>query len=469
MLNRSRQRRSLAFAVALALAAPAAGAATITVDSIADGSVSDHCTLRDATTAANTNVAVAGCAAGVAGPDEIVFAPGVAGTIMLTEGQLAVTDPLTIHGPGADLLTIDAQGQSRIFDIGGDQETSYETTLSGLTLTGGRTNADGENGGAVRSMSAFHLVDSVVTGNSTAGPNSVGGGLATATTTEVKRSRIADNWTEGYGSPGGGAMVIFGTATVTDSSIADNWTEGDTSGGGGIVVFWQWFDATFVNSTISGNETYGDASQAAGLAAGGSAFLINTTVSGNRTFGYNSGGGFIDGAAMSIAGNVTLTNSTIVDNSSQSAGGAAIAIAANPGTGLILATNSVIASTTTDATALCSKPFDASGSSHDFATDASCGIDALVGSAPVDATTLALGPLADNGGPTWTHALLPGSAAIDAGDNAVCSTAPVGNRDQRGHERPQDGDGDGDAVCDAGAYEADDTDRIFEDGFDTMH
>jgi len=467
MLISSCQRRSLPFALAAALAVPAAGAATITVTTTADGSLPGECTLRDATIAANTNAAVAGCAAGEAGNDEIVFAPGVTGTIALTEGQLAIADTLVIDGPGAGALTIDAQGQSRIFDIGGDQSTSYETTLSGLTLTGGRTNADGENGGAVRSLSAFHLVDSVVTGNSTAGPNSVGGGLATATTTEVTRSRIAGNWTEGYGSPGGGAMVIFGAATVTDSTIADNWTEGDTSGGGGIVVFWQWFDATLVNSTISGNETRGNASQAAGLAAGGNAFLVNSTVSGNRTLGDNAAGGFIDGAAMSVSGNITLTNSTIVDNTSQSIGGAAIAIAANPGTGMILATNSVVASTTADATALCSKPFDASASSHDFATDASCGSDALVGGTPATAAALALAPLADNGGPTWTHALLPGSAAIDTGDNATCAAAPVGNRDQRGRVRPQDGDGDGHAVCDAGAYEADDADRIFADGFDS--
>ena len=59
-----------------------------------------------------------------------------------------------------------------------------------------------------------------------------------------------------------------------------------------------------------------------------------------------------------------------------------------------------------------------------------------------------LGPLQNNGGPTLTHALLPGSPAIDAGDNSVCPTT-----DQRGVTRPQDGNGDGIAVCDIGAFE----------------
>jgi hypothetical protein len=80
----------------------------------------------------------------------------------------------------------------------------------------------------------------------------------------------------------------------------------------------------------------------------------------------------------------------------------------------------------------------------------SCGFNLASDSSGVSPSALALGVLSDNGGPTLTHALLPGSAAIDSGLNRHCPGV-----DQRGQPRPQDGDGDGHAVCDVGAFEAD--------------
>jgi len=466
MSFRSYRPRLLAARVAAALAAVfasgTAGAATITVTTTDDGSVPGECTLRDAIAAANANTATAGCVAGDVGHDDIVFAPGVTGTIALTGGELEIVEEASITGPGAASLTVDAQQSSRIFSMTGD--ASLTTTLTGLTIANGRTTADNDSGGAIKCLTALTLIDSVVTGSSTAGATAPGGGVFTATTTLLTRSTVSGNWTEGYGSLGGGVMVVFGLATLTDSTISDNWTEGDTAGGGGLVEFWGWFDATLINSTISGNATYGDASQAGGFAAGGNAFVINSTVSGNSTHGYNSGDGFSDAGAFSVTGNVTLINSTIVDNI-PAQGGPSINLA-TPDTTLLTATNSILANSGRGAAPLCSRAIDVGSSTRNLATDDSCGTDTLIGAAPSAFEDLALAELADNGGATKTHALLAGSVAIDAGDADACAAAPISNLDQRGDMRPVDGDGDGTATCDVGSFEAADAGLIFADGFD---
>ena len=83
---------------------------------------------------------------------------------------------------------------------------------------------------------------------------------------------------------------------------------------------------------------------------------------------------------------------------------------------------------------------------YNLSSDDSC---ALVGPGDIVVTKPFLGLLRDNGGPTWTHALV-GGPAIDTGDDGLCPPT-----DQRGVVRPQDGDGDSSARCDIGAYEYD--------------
>jgi hypothetical protein len=444
---------------ALLLGASAAAAATITVTTIEDGSVPGECSLRDATLAANENVVHAACAGGEAGLDEIVFADGVTGTILLDEGQMELTESLNITGPGADLLTIDAQSLSRIFYMNTSETNT--TRLAGLTLTGGRTAATGflGNGGAVLSLGALELVDAVVTGNSTALEDSPGGALFAGVHLSLLRSSVTGNWTEGEGSPGGGVTVPIGVVTVVDSTISDNWTEGGFSGAGGLLMLIGFNDATIINSTISGNATYGEQSQAGGLAIGGGLTIVNSTISGNSANGPEG-----DGGAIAVTGFLTIVNSSLVGNSAVT-GASAIRFANTDSPFTV--SNSIIASS--DASLpLCPRAIDAGDSTGNLATDASCGNVSLVNGAPVGFNELALGELADNGGPTRTHALLAGSAAIDTADADICGSDPVNHLDQRGSLRPVDGDADGDATCDVGAYEADNPDVIFMGGFEAM-
>src|SRR3990172_1595105 len=119
--------------------------ALVTVTTLADTvDFNDGVTsLREAIFATNT----------VSGADTIDFAPsltaGGPATTLLTQGELAITDSLTINGPGADLLTIDAQQQSRIFNI---TATNGDYAISGIGL----------HGGGVFSASSLTLVDTVV-------------------------------------------------------------------------------------------------------------------------------------------------------------------------------------------------------------------------------------------------------------------------------------------------------------------
>src|SRR5262249_11939348 len=103
----------------------------------------------------------------------------------------------------------------------------------------------------------------------------------------------------------------------------------------------------------------------------------------------------------------------------------------------------------------CNAPFTSQGSN--LSDDGTCTSFLTKPGDQNNVGNLSLGVLRDNGGSTWTHALLAGSAAIDAVQGSCTVDGTAGgtavSTDQRGTARPQDGDGNGSAVCDAGAYE----------------
>ncbi len=158
--------------------------------------------------------------------------------------------------------------------------------------------------------------------------------------------------------------------------------------------------------------------------------LVNSTIDGNDV---------ADALGISVTGDgftVNIVNSTITRNK--------IGVSAPTGPKISIA-NSLLAGNDMN----CSNS-SATLSGVNLSDDATCG--------PASANLLVvanalIGPLDDNGGPTKTHALLSGSPAIDTADDAICAADPVNGIDQRGSARPFDGDEDGTAHCDIGAFE----------------
>ena len=159
----------------------------ITVDSLDDAPVNHadgNTTLRDA-------IALAADEASYPGADEIRFDASLGldttpGKIALGEGQLTISSNVTITGPGAELLAIDANHASRVFYTYGS-ETGVE--LSGLTITGGSTRYDA----GIYNSGTLTLKGSTISGNSATGESSMGGGINNRGTLTKTKSTISSN------------------------------------------------------------------------------------------------------------------------------------------------------------------------------------------------------------------------------------------------------------------------------------
>lgn len=221
----------------------------------------------------------------------------------------------------------------------------------------------------------------------------------------------------------GGGVRNSGTLTVHDSTFAHNTT---SAKGGGI---YSDSDLTIIGSTFADNSA---ASGGGVYRNGGHLSITNSTFSKNSA---SSQGGGIYLFAASIE-TFNLTNVTLSGNAAASGGGV------YKNAGVVIVKNTIIARSTTG------------GNCNSSLTDVGNNIDdgATCGFSPANSSLNNTNPLlsttiADLGGPTQTFALLPGSPALDAGDDSICETT-LDALDQRGISRPQG------AACDIGAYES---------------
>jgi len=285
------------------------------------------------------------------------------------------------------------------------------------------SNTATDGGGAIYSNGPMTLINNTFLGNGTEGDcngqASCGGAIRTNGVTTIENSLFSGNYVL-HGGAGG--VANSGSLTILNTTFSDNTS---LNGGAGGAVYHSGGLLSIANSTFWDNHSISGGGVDNHLAA---LTILNSTFSGNSA-AYGGGINNQDGT-------VTIVNTTIFSNSATTGGGI------NHTGGSMVLTNTILAANTPGGD--CAGNLTDSG--HNLSSDASCGFDPANGSLPN--TDPLLGPLQDNGGPTWTHALPLNSPAIEAGDNAACP-----HTDQRGIPRPIDSNGDSDEVCEIGAYE----------------
>jgi predicted outer membrane repeat protein len=376
-----------------------------------------------------------------AGDDTIAFKLGMEGTVVLTGGEIAITDSLTVLGPGAGKLAVSGNFSSRIFNVsGGSLGADLAVTLKGLELRHGFL-ASGFGGGAL--YSAEHLTLSNM--RFTLNQAGTGGAIYSDGDLTIAKSTIIGNMAIGAGNANGGGIRSNAPLTITGSTISGNTAANSGGGIRGEVV-------TITGSTISGNA----ANDSGGGMFCGAATITGSTISGNTANDISGGGG---GIYLLAASPSEIRNSTVSGNRANGSGAGVYSTAASLnvrsctiafnrtgqfGGGMAINNSSpflescLIADNAAGAGGRNISNLSANAfhldhcliSFYDGATIQDFAGSSISPGSPgnnvfnVDAR---MAPLAPNGGKTQTHALKLGSPAINEGSNSSHLTT-----DQRG-------------------------------------
>lgn len=356
----------------------------------------------------------------------------------------------------------------------GSSESPSELTLANTSVSG---NSAGGGGGIANERGVVTLTNSTVSDNDA---QSLGGGIWNGGHGTL---RLTDSTVSGNraGGNGGGIAGLGGMLTLTRSIVSNNESGNQ---GGGVCMSGNW-TLMSAHSTVSDNT----AIEGGGVWSGGGSLstLSSSTVSGNTAT--QQGGGIFNQLGWTEVGlpgpipggTVTITNSTISGNAAAEGGGVMNALYNDFGQedlvvdGMLSITSSTVSANTATAgsgisnygpavfrnslidNACVGTGSNVSVSGNIESPGNTCGFDQPTDLFDVTAEELNLGELADNGGPTQTHALLTEptiSVAIDRIPEAVCLDADGAalTTDQRGLARPVPIPGP-EAKCDVGAFE----------------